>query len=130
MAVPGMKLILVGKSPMPEAESVLTAGICDHAMLRQQFLKQGLALTPVQIERQIDGVLRDRSIAGNLKELAKAGAVVEYLAVDVRDEKVFGSFIESIYHRYGRLDAVIHGAGIIEDKLIADKSLESFDAVF
>ncbi len=130
LVVPGMKLILLGKSPMPAVESALTAGISDRQLLRQEFLKQGLALTPVQIERQIDGVLRDRSIAGNLEQLRQAGAEVEYLALDVRDEQSFGSLIDSVYDRYGRLDAVIHGAGIIEDKLIADKSLTSFDAVF
>ncbi len=130
LAVPGMKLILLGKSPMPAVESVLTAGISDRQLLRQVFLKQGLALTPVQIERQIDEVLRNRSITGNLEQLRQAGAVVEYLALDVRDESSFGSFINSIYDRYGRLDAVVHGAGIIEDKLIVDKSLTSFDAVF
>ncbi len=130
LVVPGMRLILLGKSPLSEAESVLTAGISDRTLLRQVFLKQGLMLTPVQIERKIDGVLRDRTIGDNLQELSKAGAVVEYVALDVRDERVFGTFIDNICDRYGRLDAVIHGAGIIEDKLIVDKTLASFDAVF
>ena len=130
LVVPGMRLILLGKSPMPEVESVLTAGKCDRTLLRQVFLKQGLMLTPVEIERKIDGVLRDRTIADNLEQLSKAGAVVEYVALDVRDERVFGAFIDNICDRYGRLDAVIHGAGIIEDKLIVDKTLASFDAVF
>jgi NAD(P)-dependent dehydrogenase (short-subunit alcohol dehydrogenase family) len=52
------------------------------------------------------------------------------LSVDVRNEEEFGSLIEGIYARYGRLDAVIHGAGIIEDKLIADKTQASLDRVF
>ena len=130
LVVPGMRLILLGKSPLPGVESALTAGKGDRTLLRQVFLQQGLALTPVQIERKIDGVLRDRTIADNLQQLSKAGAVVEYVALDVRDEKVFGAFIDNICDRYGRLDAVIHGAGIIEDKLIVDKTLASFDAVF
>lgn len=130
LVVPGMRLILLGKSPLPEVESVLTAGKCDRTLLRQVFLKQGLMLTPAQIEHKIDGVLRDFSIADNLEELSKAGAVVEYVALDVRDEQAFGAFIDNICDRYGRLDAVIHGAGIIEDKLIVDKTLASFDAVF
>lgn len=130
LVVPGMRLILLGKSPLPQVESVLTAGKRDRALLRQVFLKQGLMVTPVEIERKIDGVLRDRSIVDNLQELSKAGAVVEYVALDVRDERVFGAFIDNICDRYGRLDAVIHGAGIIEDKLIVDKTLASFDAVF
>jgi NAD(P)-dependent dehydrogenase (short-subunit alcohol dehydrogenase family) len=48
----------------------------------------------------------------------------------VRDEKAFGTLIDQIYSTYGRLDGVIHGAGVIEDKLIKDKTIESFDRVF
>jgi len=47
----------------------------------------------------------------------------------VRDENAFGNLIEEIYQSYGRIDGVIHGAGIIEDKLIEDKNPDSFDRV-
>ena len=38
--------------------------------------------------------------------------------------------IRSIYQEHGRIDAVIHGAGIIEDKLLMDKTAESFHRGF
>ena len=38
--------------------------------------------------------------------------------------------VDSIYAERGRIDGVIHGAGLIEDKLIAQKTTESFDRVF
>jgi hypothetical protein len=59
-----------------------------------------------------------------------AGATVKYYSVNVRDEQAFGNLIEEVYRSYGRLDGVIHGAGIIEDKLVADKTHESFDRVY
>jgi NAD(P)-dependent dehydrogenase (short-subunit alcohol dehydrogenase family) len=74
-------------------------------------------------------VLRDREIRRNLASLREAGARVEYHSVDVRDETAFGGLIDEIYRTYGRLDAVIHGAGIIEDKLLKDKAADSFDRV-
>src|SRR5262249_31726398 len=37
--------------------------------------------------------------------------------------------IDRMYQSHGRIDGVIHGAGIIEDKLIEDKKAESFDRV-
>jgi NAD(P)-dependent dehydrogenase (short-subunit alcohol dehydrogenase family) len=49
--------------------------------------------------------------------------------LDVTDERAFAALIADIYVTYGRLDGVIHGAGTIEDKLVRDKSLESFDRV-
>ena len=62
--------------------------------------------------------------------MQSAGANVHYCQVDVCDEQAFGDLIDAIYHDYGRLDGVIHGAGIIEDKFIEDKTLDSFERVF
>lgn len=82
------------------------------------------------MEEQIGYLLKNREILANIHSLEEEGAEVEYHPVDVRNPVAFGDLIEDLYRRYGRLDAVLHGAGIIEDKLIADKSLESFERVF
>ncbi len=130
----GVNLILVGRSAEPTAEKAETADIEDVTVLRKvlvnQAREQGETPTPVQIERQLQRLLRDRTICRNLEQFRQTGAKVEYLPVDVRNPEEFGALIDGIYTRYGRLDAVIHGAGIIEDKLIADKSAESFERVF
>jgi len=62
--------------------------------------------------------------------MERAGARVHYFSVDVRDEMAFGNLIDRIYNTYGRSNGVIHGAGIIEDKLVRDKLPEAFDRVF
>ena len=130
----GVRLILVGRAAEPTAEKAETADIEDVGVLRKvlvnQAREQGETPTPVQVERQLQGLLRDRTIRRNLEQFRQTGAKVEYLPVDVRNAEAFGALIDGIYTRYGRLDAVIHGAGIIEDKLIADKSAESFERVF
>jgi len=134
LVIPGMTLIVVGRSPEPTQESSATAGITEIGGLRQVLLQQarlqGLSPTPMQIESQIKKLLRDRTIHQNLKQFRQAGIKVEYLSVDVRNSKEFGSLLDGIYVRHSRLDVVIHGAGIIEDKLIVDKTKDSFDRVF
>jgi NAD(P)-dependent dehydrogenase (short-subunit alcohol dehydrogenase family) len=131
--LPGMRLIVVGRSPEPAPESPLTAGIEELGELRQILLNQaktsGKTVTPRQIEEQIKQLKRDRTINHNLAQFRQAGASVFYESADVKSEE-FGKLIDTIYNRYGRLDAVIHGAGIIEDKLIVDKTLESLQRVF
>lgn len=62
--------------------------------------------------------------------LRAAGAEVEYQAVDVSDGAAFGALIDDLYERYGGIDAVLHGAGIIEDAWLASKGEESFARVF
>ncbi|PLZ89676.1 SDR family NAD(P)-dependent oxidoreductase [Fischerella thermalis] len=134
LAQSGLKLVITGRAAEPAAETTDTAGIEDITVLRRVLLQrartQGLTPTPMQIERQLQDLLRDRAIANNLQQFRQAGAQVEYIAVDVRNAEEFGPAINSIYTRYGRLDAVIHGAGIIEDKLIADKNFASLERVF
>ena len=43
---------------------------------------------------------------------------------------MFKQVIERIYADQGKINAVIHGAGVIEDKKLQDKSKESFDRVY
>jgi NAD(P)-dependent dehydrogenase (short-subunit alcohol dehydrogenase family) len=90
---------------------------------------QGLAVKPAEVEAAYHRLLRHREIRRTLEDLRRAGARVEYHAVDVREETALGNLLDRIYGEHGRLDVVIHGAGIIEDKFIRDKTPESFDRV-
>jgi acyl transferase domain-containing protein/NAD(P)H-dependent flavin oxidoreductase YrpB (nitropropane dioxygenase family)/NAD(P)-dependent dehydrogenase (short-subunit alcohol dehydrogenase family) len=65
-----------------------------------------------------------------LHRLRELGALPEYHAIDVCSETEFGGLIDDLYRRFGKIDAVIHGAGRIADKLIRDKSTESFREIF
>jgi NAD(P)-dependent dehydrogenase (short-subunit alcohol dehydrogenase family) len=127
------RMILVGRSPLPAMESPRTEKL-DRADLRPMFLDEarsrGEAIVPAEIERRINRLLKDREIRANLDACTTAGASVEYHALDVRDGQRFGYLIDSLYERFGRIDGAIHGAGIVEDRRIRDKTLESFAAVF
>ncbi|MGH7225121.1 MAG: SDR family NAD(P)-dependent oxidoreductase, partial [Gemmataceae bacterium] len=127
------RLVLVGRSPAPEAESPRTCGL-DRAALRNRFLNEARSgaepVVPAEIERAINRLLKDREIRANLDACTVAGAAVEYHALDVRDAEAFGRLIDGLYERFGRIDGVIHGAGIIDDRRIRDKTLDSFAAVF
>jgi NAD(P)-dependent dehydrogenase (short-subunit alcohol dehydrogenase family) len=131
----GPTLLLVGRSPLPEREEAPeTAGLTSpkelKAALASKMRGSGQAVTPPQIEAAHASLLRDREIRRNMAAMVAAGASVHYYQVDARDELAFGELIGEIYRSYGRLDGVIHGAGIIEDRLIEDKRPDSFDRVF
>ncbi|HEY9604046.1 MAG TPA: hypothetical protein V6C85_20705, partial [Allocoleopsis sp.] len=88
MVIPGMRLVVVGRSPEPEEESPTTTDIKEVGALRRVLLdqarSQGLLPKPMQIERQLMKLLRDRAIRRNLQHFRQAGANVEYLPVDVK----------------------------------------------
>jgi NAD(P)-dependent dehydrogenase (short-subunit alcohol dehydrogenase family) len=127
------RLILVGRSPMPETEAQRTRGL-DKIALRQLLVEDArrtqATIVPAEIERSINRLLKDRQIVATLDACSAAGATVEYHSIDVRDAQAFGPLIDNLYARFGRIDGVVHGAGIIEDKRIADKAFASFATVF
>ena len=91
--------------------------------------RNGQTPSPAAIERELTTIRRAREIRANIAAMQQAGSTVEYHAVDVADGPRFEVLIADVYARYGRIDGVVHGAGIIEDKLIGDKTLESFERV-
>ncbi|NKF21413.1 SDR family NAD(P)-dependent oxidoreductase [Solimonas sp. C16B3] len=134
LAVPGLRYVLLGRTAEPAAEAASTAALATAAELRKALLSAAIARgekpKPVEIDRAVSRLMVDREIRGNLAKLRAEGAEVEYLACDVRDTDAFAAVIDGLYARHGRIDAVIHGAGVIEDKLLRDKTAESFGRVF
>jgi acyl transferase domain-containing protein/NAD(P)-dependent dehydrogenase (short-subunit alcohol dehydrogenase family)/acyl carrier protein len=127
-------LILAGASALPSGpEPADTAGITEIPRLKSALTARlrasSSAVKPAAVEAALQRLLKDREIVQSIESLRRAGAKVEYHSVDVRHEDAFGALIDRIYAEHGRLDVVVHGAGIIEDKLIRDKTPESFDRV-
>ncbi|PTU33008.1 type I polyketide synthase [Stenotrophobium rhamnosiphilum] len=124
-------LEIVGRSSMPtQEEQELTRGIDDPRKLRQTLLAADPKRKPAEIEVQTRGILADRAARETYAQVIAAGGSLNYVKLDVRDSKAFMHFIDSVYARRGRIDGVIHGAGVVEDKLVRDKTDESFGRVF
>ncbi len=134
-------LVIVGRSPAPAPEeSPLTAGLASARALKEALIASlsqvedplqgaGRPAPLAEVEAAYQRLLREREMRASLQAMRRAGANVQYCQVDVRDERAFGALIDEVYRTHGRLDGVIHGAGIIEDKLIKDKTPASFERV-
>lgn len=133
LARPGNTLVLTGRSQLPESEPEETASLHDPEALRMHFVGQVRAgivkLTPGEIQRRVQALLALREMRANVTDLRAAGASVEYHAIDVTDEQGVSALVEDVTRRHGRIDGVVHGAGVIEDKLLADKQSDSWSRV-
>ncbi len=122
---------VVGRSPLPQGqENEATRGIDDPRRLRQVLLAADPSRKPAEIERMTRGILADRDARETLAQIRAAGGTINYTQLDVRESASFADFITALYERHGRIDGVIHGAGVVEDKLVRDKTDESFGRVF
>lgn len=126
----GCSLELVGRSPLPsDPEDPEFTAAADATELRRVLIARG-EREPAAIESSVARLLAAREIRSNLTALDNAGVKVSYHAVDVRDADALRGVVDSVYDRHGRLDGIVHGAGVIEDRLLADKTPESFRRVF
>jgi malonyl CoA-acyl carrier protein transacylase len=126
--------ILAGRSEVPEKEGPETLGIEGAAELKKAIVerrkRRNQLVTPQTVESEYRALLRGREVQANLDQLTALGARCEYHSIDVRDSEAFEALIHRLYERHGRIDGVIHGAGIVEDQMFASKSPESFQRVF
>ncbi|HEX4383081.1 MAG TPA: SDR family NAD(P)-dependent oxidoreductase, partial [Myxococcales bacterium] len=62
--------------------------------------------------------------------IREAGGEARYEAVDLLDAAAVASAVSKARNDWGSIDAVIHGAGVLADKLIQDKTDAQFERVF
>jgi NAD(P)-dependent dehydrogenase (short-subunit alcohol dehydrogenase family) len=98
------------------------------ALLQAEFA--AASAKPAEVERRLKQLMASREVARTLEAIRSAGAAVAYYAADVRDAGQVRSALEQARSRFGPIRGLIHGAGVIEDRLIADKSMEQFERVF
>ncbi|GAA0257817.1 hypothetical protein GCM10009527_062330 [Actinomadura nitritigenes] len=119
--VMGRTLEPVGPASFPD--------VPDEAGLRRALVAQG-GRRPAEIEATVRRILAEREIRANLDALKEHAASVRYHAGDVREPRVVRDVVERVYLRHGRLDGVVHGAGVVEDRLVRDKEPQSFERVY
>jgi NAD(P)-dependent dehydrogenase (short-subunit alcohol dehydrogenase family) len=124
-------LVLAGRTPLPaEPEPAVTARLASTRDLRLALIEQlGPGARPAEVEAACSRLLRAREVQGSIAAMRAAGATVEYRQVDVGDSAATRRLVDAVYAAHGRIDGVIHGAGIIEDSLIADKDVASLRRV-
>jgi hypothetical protein len=127
-------LLILGTTPLTVAdESEETAGLTDEAeikaALHARLRRDGRPGGPARIEAIYQSLRRSREVRANLELLRRAEATVDYAVADVRDPRALDGILDAWRARHGQPVGLIHGAGLIQDKLIRAKTPESFDRV-
>jgi NAD(P)-dependent dehydrogenase (short-subunit alcohol dehydrogenase family) len=124
------RIELLGRSSLPGEEDLRTAAALDRPALRRALLEDGALRTPAAIEAACERILADREIRATMAQLRALGSPTTYHSVDVRDGQGLARVLGEIRDYHGRIDAVVHGAGVLDDRLARDKTDAGFDRVF
>ena len=125
------RYILVGRSPDPRSNGLEQFSFMKtKEEIRTYLIKLGVLKKPSEIEQETARIFKNNQVLQTITALEMTGSIVTYCAMDLRDEAKLSELISQVYAQYGRIDGVVHGAGLLEDKLFHDKSMESFQRVF
>ena len=125
------KYILVGRSANPiSSANEPSAALKTKDEIRQYLIKQGEIKKPAEIEQETNRIYKNNQILRCIATLEEGGSTVVYESLDLKDEEALTRLINQVYEEHGRIDGVVHGAGLLEDKLFHSKTSESFGRVF
>ncbi|RLK58680.1 type I polyketide synthase [Actinokineospora cianjurensis] len=128
-AASGCHLELAGRTPWPpESAPPPEFANLDETGLRAALAADGRSLADV--DRTARLLLAQREISSTVAQVRAAGGRVEYRQVDVRDGAAVRSLVKDVHTRHGRLDGVVHAAGVLDDRLMLEKDDASFQRVF
>ncbi|XXT21352.1 SDR family NAD(P)-dependent oxidoreductase [Sorangium sp. So ce429] len=105
-----------------------------EAALKAALIKAAAAAgqkaTPADIGRQVAKILANREVRATLDAIRAAGGEALYVSADVNDARAVAAALDGVRGALGPITAVVHGAGVLADKLIAEKTVEQLDRVF
>ena len=132
------KFILLGRSLFNDNEPSWAQGVTDEVALKkaamQALIAAGDKPTPVKVTQFVRPVLANREIAQTLTAIKAAGGQAHYVAADVTNSESVSKAVNSVISKFGtgssQVTGIIHGAGVLADKFIEQKTLEEFNAVY
>jgi len=128
-----LNFLLLGRTALVE-EPACCHGISDDAGLKSALLAEtkqtGTKLTPVELGKTVSTILAGREIRATLEAMAKQGSQAQYVPVDVTSLNSVQQALDAARRDFGPIRALVHGAGVIADKALVDKTAEQFDRVF
>jgi len=124
-------LVLLGRSPEPLDEPDWLTPLSEEGEIKRAIMLAAVGkLHPREIEERYRAVLAARELRSTLEKIAAAGGKAVYRAVDIRDEGAMELVLNEVRRSHGPIRGIVHGAGVLADRLIVDKTPEQFEQVY
>ncbi|MEW5988536.1 MAG: SDR family NAD(P)-dependent oxidoreductase, partial [Chloroflexota bacterium] len=106
----------------------------DKEALKQHLIAEAKAAgerpTPAQIEKQLFALEREEAALRAIEAVQAAGGAAHYRSLNLLDGPAVTRVVDEIRARHGRIDVLVHAAGLEISRLLPDKDPAQFDLVF
>jgi NAD(P)-dependent dehydrogenase (short-subunit alcohol dehydrogenase family) len=126
----GCAVAAIGRSPYSgtfpfPAVSDADLGAAVHAALEGE----GGDVSPERLRSELAQVKRKRAVHRTAERLRLLGVRFAYHQADARDEAALTRAVRAVQEEFGRVDVVVHAAGVVEDATLPSKTFASFRRV-
>jgi|CZKS01.1.fsa_nt_gi acyl transferase domain-containing protein/NAD(P)-dependent dehydrogenase (short-subunit alcohol dehydrogenase family)/acyl carrier protein len=90
----------------------------------------GERATPARIEKELAALERAQAARSAIDAVRVAGGTAYYFSVNLTDADAVDQVISEVRERSGRIDVLLHAAGMERSHLLRDKDPREFDLVF
>ncbi|MFB9907583.1 SDR family NAD(P)-dependent oxidoreductase [Allokutzneria oryzae] len=121
------RVVLLGRTPLKIEPGGLGAHQDEPSLVRA--LATTAPADPATLSSQAKEILAAREVRKTIETLENAGSSVRYAVVDVRDEAALTRALDDVRSAWGPITGIVHGAGVLADKHLADKDSEQVNRV-
>ena len=122
-------------APEPAAENAdLKRFTSDREGLKRELFariqSRGERATPALVEKELAGLERAQAAHSAMAAVRASGGSARYFSVNLTDAEAVSRVIRQVREKEGRIDVLLHAAGIERSHFLPDKDPKEFDLVF
>jgi hypothetical protein len=91
---------------------------------------RGERATPALVERELAALERSQAALSAIHAVQSAGGTAHYFSVNLADGDAIARVVDHVREHYGRIDVVLHAAGLERSHFLPGKDQREFDLVF
>jgi NAD(P)-dependent dehydrogenase (short-subunit alcohol dehydrogenase family) len=134
-AASGGTFYLLDLVPEPDANNPDIARFTNdkNSLKRDLFARiqaRGERATPALVEKELAALERFHAALSAIHAVQNAGGTAHYFSVNLADANGIGKVIDHVREHYGKIDVLLHAAGLERSHFLPDKDQREFDLVF
>jgi malonyl CoA-acyl carrier protein transacylase len=134
-AASGGTFYLLDLVPAPDPENPDLRRLASHKEglmrdLHARIKGRGERATPALVEKEMAGLERARAVLAAIDAVRAAGGTAHYYSVNLTDADAVAKIISEVRERSGRIDVLLHAAGMERSRFLPEKDPREFDLVF
>ncbi|MDQ7785803.1 MAG: SDR family NAD(P)-dependent oxidoreductase, partial [Desulfomonilaceae bacterium] len=95
----------------------------------ERIKREGKVPTPVMVNRELGRLRAEADAYRNVSALRELGSEVIYRSMDIRDGEAVDKALQDVAEMCGRVDVVVHAAGIDISRALKSKTIEQIENV-